>query len=156
MLEHPKHPTWLRHWILPSTSSKAPSHVQSTLTVDLENIASWIDKNYLKMNVSKTQLMTLRRKRSKPPADISLQLRGNDIASHYSIKYLGITVDRDLNWKQHNITDVHRKTLAAVATIGRARGYLPVKTRKLLYNALVLPHMDYCSGVWNSCSTNLS
>ena len=136
-------------------ASKDPSHVQSALTSDLENIASWIDNNYLKMNVSKTQLMTLRRKRSKPPADISLQLRGNDITSHDSIKYLGITVDRDLNWKQH-ITDVRRKTLAAVATIRRARGYLPVKTRKLLYNALVLPHMDYCSVVWNSCSTNLS
>ena len=32
---------------------------------------------------------------------------------------------------------------------------LPSTTRKQLYNALVLPHMDYCSVVWQKCSREL-
>ena len=64
-------------------------------------------------------------------------------------------VDKDLNWKPH-ITEVRREALAAIATIRRAREYLPVQTRKLLYNTLVLPHMDYCSVVWHSIGTTLS
>jgi len=32
---------------------------------------------------------------------------------------------------------------------------LPSTTRKQLYNALVLPHMDYCSVVWQNCSREL-
>ena len=29
---------------------------------------------------------------------------------------------------------------------------LPMKTKKELYNALVLPYLDYCSIVWQECS----
>jgi len=29
---------------------------------------------------------------------------------------------------------------------------LPVKTKKELYSALVLPYLDYCSVVWQECS----
>ena len=32
---------------------------------------------------------------------------------------------------------------------------LPSTTKKQLYNALVLPHMDYCSVVWQECSRQL-
>jgi len=33
---------------------------------------------------------------------------------------------------------------------------LPSTTKKQLYNALVLPHMDYCSVVWQECSREQS
>jgi len=32
---------------------------------------------------------------------------------------------------------------------------LPSTTKKQLYNALVLPHMDYCLVVWQECSREL-
>ena len=127
-------------------SNKDPKLVQSTINSDLESIVSWIEMNGLKMNVSKTQMMTLQRKSTKPAEAITVKIRGEEITHLKSIKYLGVVVDKDHNWKPH-ITEVRRKALAAIATIRRARGYLPVQTRKLLYNTLVLPHMDYCSVV---------
>ena len=135
-------------------SNKDPKLVQSTINSDLESIVSWIEMNALKMNVSKTQMMTLQRKSTKPAEAITVKIR-EEITHLNSIKYLGVVVDKDLNWKPH-ITEVRRKALAAIATSRRARGYLPVQTRKLLYNTLVLPHMDYCSVVWHSIGTTLS
>ena len=105
-----------------------PNRVQSALTAHLENIASWIDRNHLKMNVSKPQLMTLQRKCTKPPADISVQLRGNDISSHDSIKYLWSNGGQRPQFEAARNRCPQKKILAAVATIRS----------------------------WNSCSTNLS
>ena len=96
--------------------------------------------------------MTLGRKRTK---EINITLRGKDIAKHETIKYLGVTIDKDLTWKSH-LTNTCNKAFAAVAAIRRSTSYLPCQTRKMLYNALVLPHMDYCSVVWHSCSSKLS
>ena len=58
-------------------------------------------------------------------------------------------------WTQH-LENVRRKCLAGLAAIRRSNTYLPTATRRMLYNALVLPHLDYCSTVYNSCSISLS
>ena len=34
----------------------------------------------------------------------------------------------------------------------RSKNVLPSTTKKQLYNALVLPHMEFCSVVWQECS----
>ena len=32
-----------------------------------------------------------------------------------------------------------------------AKGQLPAVTKRRIYNALVLPHLDYCCVVWQEC-----
>ena len=34
--------------------------------------------------------------------------------------------------------------------------FLPLQTRKCLYNALLLPHIDYCCVVWHDCGVKLA
>ena len=46
--------------------------------------------------------------------------------------------------------------MAKLGAIRRAGAYLPCRTRKMLYQAFVLPHIDYCSVLWNSCGSTLS
>ena len=64
------------------------------------------------------------------------------IAQQKWVKYLGMVIDENLNWDKH-ITKV--KCFANLALIRRAGSYLPTTVKKCLYNALVLPHFDYCS-----------
>ena len=45
--------------------------------------------------------------------------------------------------------------MAKLAVIRRASHYLPQNVRRLLYQAFVLPHVDYCSIVWNHCGVML-
>ena len=70
------------------------------------------------------------------------------------MKYLGVYIDRSLTWKSH-FDKVWQKCFAGLATINRA-GYLPCHIRKLLYQSLVLPHLDYCAVAWHSCGVAMS
>ena len=78
-----------------------------------------------------------------------------DLERQKCVKYLGVEIDEDLSWKKH-IEKMHRQCLAKLALIRRAGTYLPCNIRKLLYQALILPHLDYCSVVWSSCGLTLS
>ena len=42
---------------------------------------------------------------------------------------------------------VRRKCFAGLAKLRRLKMVLPSQTNKHVYNALVLPHLDYCSVV---------
>lgn len=84
-----------------------------------------------------------------------MQLKGSSVPQSDSIKYLGVTVDCELKWKPH-LANFHKKALAAIACIQRASPFLPLSTRKMLYQTLVLPHLEYCSVVWPPCSQALS
>ena len=61
-------------------------------------------------------------------------------------------IDKDLTWKSH-IEKVH--CMGKLAVIRRAGSYLPCHIQKLLYQAFI-PHLDYCSVVWNGCGQGLS
>ena len=54
---------------------------------------------------------------------------------------MGVKIDRDLSWRMH-IDHLHRQCMAVIR---RASRYLPQNVRRLLYQAFVLPHVDYCS-----------
>ena len=41
-----------------------------------------------------------------------------------AVKYLGVTVDKEFNWKQH-IGRVYKKSLACLASIRRTWTYIP-------------------------------
>ena len=108
------------------------------------------------MNVAKTQLMTMcRRGKHEEAEKVKVHVGGVELLKQDAVKYLGVIVDRELNWKQH-IDGVRKKSLACLASIKRAGTYLSCRTKKMLYSSLVLPHLDYCSVVWNICGVGQS
>jgi len=136
-------------------ADRDPSVVGNKLNADLNKVAAWIKSNGLKMNVAKTQALVLSRKRGRPQAkQIEISLNGESINTQDSVKYLGVVVDQNLTLEQQ-VSKVRQKSLAGLAFIRRAGAYLPSSTRCLLYNALVLPHLDYCSVVWHSCGKTI-
>ena len=123
---------------------------------DLRRVADWINSNGLRMNVAKTQLMVLSRKGRRDEAN-SVQVKvGNDeLKKKDCVRYLGVEIDRDLTWKAH-IERMHWQCMGKLAVIRRVGSYLPCHIRKLLYQSSVLPHLDYCSVVWNNCGATLT
>jgi hypothetical protein len=58
-----------------------------------------------------------------------------------------------MKWDKHN--DVQCKVISnKIALLKRARSFVPIETLIEMYNALVWPHFNYCSTIWNdeSCS----
>ncbi len=111
----------------------------------MESVSKWIDDNGLLMNSSKTQSTFLsRRKHEYEVAEARLVHGGTEVVNGSRVKYLGVAVDRELKRKDQ-VSHVRKKCLASLSKLRRVFSALPITTRKMLYNALVLPHLDFCS-----------
>ena len=59
-------------------------------------------------------------------------------------------VDDNLLWKNH-INDSISKISKGIGILRRTKSYVPECTLIYVYNALILPHFDYYSPVWDTC-----
>ena len=71
------------------------------------------------------------------------------IASN-AIKYLGIIVDNHLSWRSH-LEKVRKKCLSVLAVLHKIKRSLPPKLRNVLYQSMVLPHLDFRTVAWAEC-----
>ena len=70
------------------------------------------------------------------------------------VKSLGVILDNKLSWEQH-VTLVGKKVNKVLYTLRFIRQCTMEALRFKLVEALVAPHLDYCSVVYLDCSTNL-
>ena len=71
------------------------------------------------------------------------------IPSASSTNFLGVTIDNQLTWRDH-IQGVRKKVSKAIGVLSKVRHFVPNKTLKTLYNALILPDMGIllpCMGI---------
>ena len=85
---------------------------------------------------------------------ITALLDGHLITASPHTKFLGITIDENLNWKEH-ISEVSKKVSKSNGVINRLKEFLPRDVLFTLYNALVLPHFNYSLLVWGNTHTYL-
>ncbi|XP_055381841.1 uncharacterized protein LOC129612318 [Condylostylus longicornis] len=71
--------------------------MQKNINQDMEAIYNWMCVHKLSVNVSKTKYMLINSKSS----EIYIKFNGNKINKVKEYRYLGVTVDEDLNWNQH-------------------------------------------------------
>ena len=86
-----------------------------------------------------------------------LDIKVNDVSilRANSVKFLGVVVDEQLSFKYH-IENVARKLAIGIGFLYRGREVLGRKELLLLYNMLLLPHINYCNLVWGiNYTTNL-
>ena len=70
------------------------------------------------------------------------------------MKCLGVLVDGGLTWMEQ-VQRVRKRCFAGLAKLRRLKDVLPPDIKKKVYNALVLPHLDYCSVVWQESTKDL-
>ncbi|KAL8612378.1 hypothetical protein ACOMHN_020133 [Nucella lapillus] len=83
------------------------------------------------------------------------QLKGHVLARLTTAKYLGVDISSDLSWKHH----IDRSAKKANNMLGFLKRNLktPDRTTKCnAYFALIRPHLEYCSSVWNPHTANLT
>ena len=85
--------------------------------------------------------------------DISIDDKTIKIADH--TKSLGLTIDAQLSWSKH-VDEICKKASSAIGALKRVRPFISTDVAVQIYNALILPHFDYCSPVWDCMSDYLS
>ena len=71
------------------------------------------------MNIAKAQLVLCGKSRQKSAQSVCVRISDRELHKQESVKYLGVRIDKNLNWKLHT-DEVRQKCLAKIAMIRRA------------------------------------
>ena len=124
---------------------------QTQLQRDLNNVLRWESDWKMAFHPAKCIYMTISLKRS--PLTTSYDMRGHQLEKVNSAKYLGVTISSKLSWTEHvdNISgQAHRK----LAFIQRNLWHCPENLKKLAYQAMVRPKVEYCASLWDPHTKN--
>ena len=81
--------------------SKSVYRLNKYVNLDFKNLTYWLNANRISLNVKKTELVIFKHQRKKLDSPIKIKLSRKRLYPSKSVKYLGIKIDENLNWKQH-------------------------------------------------------
>ena len=138
-------------------TTNLPDDLFSSLTHDLANLKQWLDSNCLSLNVLKSKCLfpETRQKISLLPSGPDICLDSHSIERVRTYKCLCVWVDETLSWGTH-ISEVRGKVAKAFAALRRLKPICPQGILVSIYKSLILPHLDYCSVVWENIGAGLS
>ena len=134
-------------------STLTQSQVERRINVELKTVYDWLCVNKLSLNVSKTRCLVF--KNPKYPTvckPYEFEINNEKIKCVSEFNFLGIMLDEFLSWTPHT-KKVTSKISRTLGVIKRVRKFLPFHALENIYNALVVPHLNYGLKVWG---TNLA
>ena len=126
--------------------------VIQVLTREFSHIYDWLIANKLTLNIAKTKLL-LFDNRISDPTKLSISLSGTPITPSLHANFLGTIIDCKLTWKNH-ISFVSNKVARVSGTLNRLKHFLPRNALLILYNSLILPHLNYNLLIWGNTHTS--
>jgi hypothetical protein len=134
-------------------SSDSIDDLQAKAESDLKLLSKWFSLNKLSLNASKTKCILFQTAQSsaRNNTDFALKLNGTLIEQVESTKFLGVTIDKTLCWKEH-INNTAKTIAKTIGVMGRLKHVLPKHILKTLYSALVQPHLQYGMVSWCNIS----
>ncbi|KAJ8017557.1 hypothetical protein HOLleu_44948 [Holothuria leucospilota] len=134
-----------------SVSGGNINDIERKLTVDMAEITKWINKNKLALNVAKTKCMLLtssqRRRFLDRGGDLHIEINNTRIECVDKVKCLGVMIDKDLLFHEH-VSSVSSNCLKKIGLLKKSSSLLDSHHLSMLYNAFILPHLNFCSTVW--------
>ena len=138
-----------------SVMADSTQELKQGLESVLNNITEWVAGNGLHINEDKMQLMFLsKRRREKELHNVDIHVGNHNLKVCHSVKCLGVTIDNRLKCTEH-ISTLRQKCSGVLAGLKKLTNVLPLNLKLQLYKSLILPHLDYCSVVWQECTQQL-
>ena len=128
---------------------------QLKYTIDnmITKIEKWYTLNKLKININTTKIVNFN---SRKYSNIHLTINNISIQNEIEYKYLGIIIDKDINFKNH-IINLNNKLSKILYSISRLSKYIKTQPMIIIYNSLFLPHIMYGNIIWgNIYKSNLT
>ena len=123
--------------------------LQQQFTTELQKLANWFEVNKLVLNINKTNYVIFSNKNMNFDS-VSIKINDIQIKRVTHVKFLGVTIDEKLSWNQHTGV-VCNKLSKSIGILYRFHSY-PKDILLLLFNSLILPHLNYCVQIWANCS----
>ena len=116
------------------------------LQSDIHNATSWSDDSQLRFHPGKTSSMRITR--HKDTGIHIYFMNDNPLAISHEEKDLGVIIDSKLTFEKHMQSKIN-KANSIMGVIRRTMEYLDTENFKLLFTALVRPHLEYANAVWS-------
>jgi len=127
--------------------------VKNDPQTDLDNLCDWLDDIGMKINATKTKLMTFKNSTS---TDLKIKIRGKEIELVPAYKYLGIWLDDKLSFKCH-LHSVCKKMSDRIHFLNRHKSHFSLKFLKCFSDSLILSVSHYCLIIWgNLCKSDIA
>ena len=137
-------------------TSDNPDSASHQLQEELDTLQKWLHKWRIHVNETKSTHITFTNKKITCPP---VSLNSKTIPNSNSVKYLGMHLDTRLTWKTHldkKHTEINLKYKKMYWLIGR-KSQLSLKTKTILYQALLKPIWYYACQIWATASeSNIS
>ena len=99
------------------------SKINRSLNKDLKELSFWLNANKIALNVAKTEVILFKTKHKPCDTDLRLKLCRKRLYKTKYLRYLGIKIDENLNWKIH-IHDLASKLNRANAVLAKLRHFV--------------------------------
>ena len=113
----------------------------------LATLDSWFAINKLSLNITKTNFMLFGKRLLN--TDIVIRIRNVIIERVRVAKFIGVHIDELLNWNCH-IKYVKSRLAKSSAILYRCSQFINRTTMYILYCAIFLPYITYCSEIWGN------
>ena len=150
------HASTLYHFIMYADDTtlfatiEAPSpnqkNVSNVINDELCKVDKWLQINQLSLNIQKSKFI-IYKKTNKKTVDPILQIKHTAIERVDHFNFLGLTIDSQLTWKNH-IYNTANKCSRVTGILHRLKYVVPLHITILLYNSMILPHLNYCLTAW--------
>ena len=128
-------------------SRKNLNDLELILNQELHALAEWMESNRLALSILKTNFVRFHSKRLEPYKSLNLKIDSVNIQEVYTVKYLGVTFDSNLTWKNH-VNELCLKLSKTVGIFSKLRYYVNVDILIMLYYSIIYPFLTYGIQVW--------
>ena len=102
---------------------KSLQFLEIHLNEQLCKVGQWLRVNKLSLNVDKSNFVVFHPPQKKVCYSINLLINDNIIRRENSIKYLGIIIDSNLNWKEH-VHELCKKISRGTGILSKLRHFV--------------------------------
>lgn len=136
-------------------SAKSPGRIIKNLNAASKQLTDYSTKWKIKLNDNKTNATFFTRKTAQEWLPLTgINVRNTEIAWKNSVKYLGVTLDKTLTFKNHldNIQDKALKFLGTLYPLLNRRSRLNTSNKIRVYRAIIQSILLGASPVWGNCA----
>ena len=123
--------------------------VSDAINQELTAISNWLSVNTLSLNASKMKFMVFHNYKKIMCDNEIPKLTINDsvIERVREFYFHGLTINESLNWNGH-CSKIANKISCTLGVMNKLKLYLPFSALKLMYDSLMLPHLQFGITCW--------
>ena len=134
-------------------NSKKLKTIETVINYELKQVIKWLRLNKLSLNAGKTELIFFHSNSNRNVNfdDIYINFNGIRLTPVDFVKYLGMFIDKFLNWNQH-IHELRKKLSQANGILSKLRYSAPIDVCLQAYYAIFYSNLIYGCNAWGLTS----